>query len=157
MNTLQQEPTKVHLVYPEKKWVTAKWIETKFTDAVTNGDVDVRRFDIKTRSTQEMVRALDDAGIITANTFVYDEGYSIREMVLFGLLQNGEVLDTKFLAAKIYRVKRKSLATNQMIITRAALISLGKKMEANKENCRLHHSYREGGVPMQWWLERRKT
>lgn len=52
-----------HIVYPERRIVSAKTIESWFRDAIANGEIDDEFAGCLT--VQIMARALDNAGIIT--------------------------------------------------------------------------------------------
>ncbi len=53
----------VMIVWPERRWVSAKQIASWFADGVANNEIDPEYLDAKT--TQEMAAALSDAGMIT--------------------------------------------------------------------------------------------
>jgi hypothetical protein len=52
-----------YIVYPEKRWVTAKQIHTWFEDALDNGEIADEYTAAKTAV--ERAKALDDAGLLT--------------------------------------------------------------------------------------------
>ncbi len=53
----------IMIIWPERRWISAKQIESWFADGVTNNEIDPGYLHAKT--TREMAAALSDAGIIT--------------------------------------------------------------------------------------------